>query len=189
MCCGEVLQLMPLLCDLVTIEGYLGSHSHLQHMYMVLFWVDIVVLAVLAGCTMCPACVSGYLVQYWQVAQCMLCMFEWCMCIRLSNMHFPCCMHVHTETVVFLYIGMQVFAIRTSFRVELIIWSLILILIGRAANIFPLSFLVNRFRSIKISSRMQFIMWFSGKQQKLKCSIVLQACNGNDNLSTLVLYY
>lgn len=58
---------------------------------------------------------------------------------------------------------MQVFAIRTSFRVELIIWSLILILIGRAANIFPLSFLVNRFRSIKISSRMQFIMWFSGK--------------------------
>ena len=58
---------------------------------------------------------------------------------------------------------MQVFAIRTSFRVELIIWSLILILVGRAVNIFPLSFLVNRFRSIKISSRMQFIMWFSGE--------------------------
>jgi len=68
-----------------------------------------------------------------------------------------------TETVVFLYIGMQVFAIRTSFRVDLIIWSLVLILVGRAANIFPLSFLVNRFRSIKISNRMQFIMWFSGE--------------------------
>lgn len=74
------------------------------------------------------------------------------------------------ETVVFLYIGMQVFAIRTSFRVELIIWSLILILVGRAANIFPLSFFVNRFRSIKISSRMQFIMWFSGKWRS--CDIV-----------------
>ena len=29
------------------------------------------------------------------------------------------------ETVVFLYIGMQVFTISTSFRVELIIWSLV----------------------------------------------------------------
>ncbi len=73
------------------------------------------------------------------------------------------------ETVVFLYIGMQVFAIRTSFRVELIIWSLILILVGRAANIFPLSFLVNRFRSVKISSRMQFIMWFSGEYIGVWC--------------------
>lgn len=67
------------------------------------------------------------------------------------------------ETVVFLYIGMQVFAIRTYFKVELIIWSLILILLGRAANIFPISFMVNRFRTIKISGRMQFIMWFSGE--------------------------
>ena len=68
-----------------------------------------------------------------------------------------------TETVVFLYIGMQLFTITTSFEVELIIWSLILILIGRAANIFPLSFIVNRFRPVQISSRMQFFMWFSGK--------------------------
>ena len=67
------------------------------------------------------------------------------------------------ETVVFLYIGMQVFTISTSFSFSLIIWSLILILIGRAANIFPLSFLVNRFRTVNISARMQFIMWFSGR--------------------------
>ena len=32
---------------------------------------------------------------------------------------------IPTETVVFLYIGMQVFTITTSFRVELIIWSLV----------------------------------------------------------------
>ena len=114
--------------------------------------------------------------QYWDVAMQALHASMVHVCVNLMyvllqhsfqsfNMHFPCHMHVHAETVVFLYIGMQVFAIRTSFRVELIIWSLILILIGRAANIFPLSFLVNRFRSIKISSRMQFIMWFSGKKK------------------------
>ena len=57
---------------------------------------------------------------------------------------------------------MQVFTISTSFSFSLIIWSLILILIGRAANIFPLSFAVNRFRTVNISARMQFIMWFSG---------------------------
>lgn len=83
------------------------------------------------------------------------CFFLFC-CSRV-------CMHSFTETVVFLYIGMQVFTITTSFSFSLIIWSLILILIGRAANIFPLSFLVNRFRTVNISPRMQFIMWFSGE--------------------------
>ena len=75
-----------------------------------------------------------------------------------------CTHHIErsTETVVFLYIGMQVFTISTSFSFSLIIWSLILILIGRATNFFPLSFLVNRFRTVNISPRMQFIMWFSG---------------------------
>ena len=72
----------------------------------------------------------------------------------------------------FLYIGMQVFTITTSFEVGLIVWSLILILLGRALNIYPLSFLVNRFRTVKISGRMQFIMWFSGK-----CVLCVQPLN------------
>jgi sodium/hydrogen exchanger 8 len=77
------------------------------------------------------------------------------------------------ETVVFLYIGMQVFTITTSFSIGLIIWSLILILIGRAANIFPLSFLVNRFRAVKISPRMQFVMWFSGLRGAIAYALAL----------------
>ena len=39
----------------------------------------------------------------------------------------------------------------------------ILILIGRAVNIYPLSFLANFFREHKITRRQQFIMWFSGQ--------------------------
>jgi sodium/hydrogen exchanger 8 len=77
------------------------------------------------------------------------------------------------ETVVFLYIGMQVFTITTSFSIGLIIWSLILILIGRAANIFPLSFLVNRFRAVQISPRMQFVMWFSGLRGAIAYALAL----------------
>ena len=35
-------------------------------------------------------------------------------------------------------------------------------LVGRAANIFPLSILLNYFREHKITKKMQFVMWFSG---------------------------
>jgi len=38
----------------------------------------------------------------------------------------------------------------------------VLILLGRAANIYPLSFAANYFREHKITGKMQFIMWFSG---------------------------
>lgn len=37
-----------------------------------------------------------------------------------------------------------------------------LVLFGRAVNIFPLSYLLNFFRDHKITPKMMFIMWFSG---------------------------
>lgn len=66
------------------------------------------------------------------------------------------------ETGVFLYLGLAVFSINKSFDLALIIWSIVLILVGRAANIFPLTGLLNVFRSVKISIRMQCIMCYSG---------------------------
>lgn len=39
----------------------------------------------------------------------------------------------------------------------------VLVLFGRAVNIFPLSYLLNFFRDHKITPKMMFIMWFSGK--------------------------
>lgn len=38
----------------------------------------------------------------------------------------------------------------------------VLCLIGRALNIYPLSYVVNHFREHKITKKMMFIMWFSG---------------------------
>lgn len=39
----------------------------------------------------------------------------------------------------------------------------VLVLFGRAVNIFPLSYLLNFFRDHRITPKMAFIMWFSGK--------------------------
>ncbi|XP_046338391.2 sodium/hydrogen exchanger 8-like [Haliotis rufescens] len=66
------------------------------------------------------------------------------------------------ETCVFAYLGLAIFSFKVNVKPAFVIWSIVLILVGRAFNIFPLSFLVNFFREHKITRGMQFIMWFSG---------------------------
>ncbi|KAK3732047.1 hypothetical protein RRG08_026434 [Elysia crispata] len=66
------------------------------------------------------------------------------------------------ETCVFAYLGLAIFSFKVNVKPAFTIWSIILILVGRAANIFPLSFLMNFFREHKITRKNQFIMWFSG---------------------------
>lgn len=68
------------------------------------------------------------------------------------------------ETCVFAYLGLALFSFRHRFEPALVIWSLILCLIGRACNIYPLAVLCNKFREHQITKRMMFIMWFSGKK-------------------------
>merc|ERR1712029_728759 len=66
------------------------------------------------------------------------------------------------ETSIFIYLGLGIFSFPHRVELSLVIWSLILILVGRALNIFPLSLLCNKFRSHQITKRMMVIMWFSG---------------------------
>ncbi|KAL8603158.1 hypothetical protein ACOMHN_059330 [Nucella lapillus] len=66
------------------------------------------------------------------------------------------------ETCVFAYLGMAIFSFKVNVKPAFCIWSIILLLLGRAANIFPLSFILNFFREHKITRKNQFIMWFSG---------------------------
>ncbi|XP_021094592.1 sodium/hydrogen exchanger 8 isoform X3 [Heterocephalus glaber] len=47
-------------------------------------------------------------------------------------------------------------------EISFVIWCIVLVLFGRAVNIFPLSYLLNFFRDHKITPKMMFIMWFSG---------------------------
>lgn len=72
----------------------------------------------------------------------------------------------HTLFMCFIYFlggeGRNKLATICSINLQ-VVWSLILCLLGRAANIFPLAILVNRFREHQITPRMMFIMWFSGQ--------------------------
>ncbi|EKU22377.1 monovalent cation:proton antiporter1 family [Nannochloropsis gaditana CCMP526] len=70
---------------------------------------------------------------------------------------------VLSETAVFLELGLSVFSgEKEYFHPLLIIWTLLLILIGRALNIYPISFLVNRFTSVKVGRNVQHMLWFAG---------------------------
>ncbi|XP_078688149.1 sodium/hydrogen exchanger 8-like isoform X1 [Branchiostoma floridae x Branchiostoma belcheri] len=66
------------------------------------------------------------------------------------------------ETCVFAYLGLAIFSFRHNFKPAFVVWSIVLCLLGRAVNIFPLSYIVNIFRDHKITKKMQFVMWFSG---------------------------
>uniref|UniRef100_A0A674CYC1 Sodium/hydrogen exchanger n=1 Tax=Salmo trutta TaxID=8032 RepID=A0A674CYC1_SALTR len=66
------------------------------------------------------------------------------------------------ETCVFAFLGLSIFSFPHKFEFSFVIWCIVLVLVGRAVNIFPLSYLLNFFRDHKITPKMMFIMWFSG---------------------------
>eukprot|EP00587_Corethron_hystrix_P003756 CAMPEP_0113319948 /NCGR_PEP_ID=MMETSP0010_2-20120614/13943_1 /TAXON_ID=216773 ORGANISM="Corethron hystrix, Strain 308" /NCGR_SAMPLE_ID=MMETSP0010_2 /ASSEMBLY_ACC=CAM_ASM_000155 /LENGTH=519 /DNA_ID=CAMNT_0000177613 /DNA_START=112 /DNA_END=1668 /DNA_ORIENTATION=+ /assembly_acc=CAM_ASM_000155 len=70
-----------------------------------------------------------------------------------------------SETVVFLYMGAGVFSGKfEAFDPLLSICALSACLIGRFCNIFPLSWIANKFRKDdeKVPVKMQFVLWFAG---------------------------
>uniref|UniRef100_A0A161MZI3 Sodium hydrogen exchanger 8 n=1 Tax=Triatoma infestans TaxID=30076 RepID=A0A161MZI3_TRIIF len=69
--------------------------------------------------------------------------------------------------------GLAIFSFRHRVELALVVWSLVLCLIGRACNIFPLAILVNRFREHKITKKMMFIMWFSGLRGAISYALSL----------------
>nr|NVI76235.1 Na[+]/H[+] hydrogen exchanger 1 [Cucujiformia] len=77
------------------------------------------------------------------------------------------------ETCVFVYLGLALFSFKHRTEPALIIWSIILCLLGRACNIFPLALLVNRFREHQITKKMMFIMWFSGLRGAISYALSL----------------
>jgi len=68
------------------------------------------------------------------------------------------------ENFVFVYIGINVFSFSPSLQWDpaLIAWSMLLILIARALNIVPLSFIANIRRKVKVGWKMQVMLWFAG---------------------------
>ncbi|CAL1273566.1 unnamed protein product [Larinioides sclopetarius] len=77
------------------------------------------------------------------------------------------------ETCVFAYLGLAIFSFRLIIKPSLVIWSIVLCLLGRALNIYPLSYVVNHFREHKINKKMMFIMWFSGLRGAISYALAL----------------
>lgn len=77
------------------------------------------------------------------------------------------------ETCVFAYLGLALFSFKHRVEPALTAWSLILCLLGRACNIFPLALLVNKFREHQITKKMMFIMWFSGLRGAISYALSL----------------
>jgi sodium/hydrogen exchanger 8 len=67
-----------------------------------------------------------------------------------------------SETFVFLYLGFAIFAFHHKLHWGLIFWGIVFCLLGRALNIYPLSAILNRGRTNKISYKNQFVMFWSG---------------------------
>ena len=80
---------------------------------------------------------------------------------------------------VFLFV-LAIFSFHHRVELALIVWSLLLILLSRAVNIFPLSFVLNFFRDHKITRKMQTIMWFSGLRGAIAFALSLFLNFGND---------
>jgi len=79
------------------------------------------------------------------------------------------------ETCVFAYLGLALFSFPLKIEPSFVIWSIVLCLVGRAANIYPLSYLCNYFREHKISKRMMFVMWFSSMRGAVSYSLSLNS--------------
>ena len=77
------------------------------------------------------------------------------------------------ETFLFAYIGLSAVTFEYTNAVPLALGGLALCLLGRALNIFPLSLIVNQFRSKRISYKVQFVLWFSGLRGIISFALAL----------------
>ncbi len=100
------------------------------------------------------------------------------------------------ETFVFVYLGITI-GLSAAGTVGDIHWSaslsfftLLLCLVGRACNTFPLTWLANRRRKVPIPFKMQICIWFSGLRGAIAFALSLQVPTPNGSLimtSTLVV--
>uniref|UniRef100_A0A0K0F8D8 Sodium/hydrogen exchanger n=1 Tax=Strongyloides venezuelensis TaxID=75913 RepID=A0A0K0F8D8_STRVS len=92
-----------------------------------------------------------------------------------------------SETCTFVYLGMALFTFHLEFRPMFTFWSLILLFVSRAGNIFPLSYLLNKFRRSKISLRSQIIMWFSSMRGAVAFALALHMDLESDETKRVIL--
>jgi len=82
-----------------------------------------------------------------------------------------------TETFVFVYMGINVFSFspKVNWDPGFVVIATLLCPVGRAFNIFPLSFLSNLLRREKITWKLQVALWFSGLRGAIAFALALNA--------------
>ena len=94
------------------------------------------------------------------------------------------------ETFVFIYLGTALTTFNHSWHVATILIGIFFTLLSRAANIFPMTALLNRWRSDKISAKTKLIMLFSGSLRGAiawALSLSLPSRNGSDDTRRVVI--
>jgi sodium/hydrogen exchanger 8 len=85
------------------------------------------------------------------------------------------------ESLTFLYMGMALFSFSmTHWSFSLIAWTILLCVVGRAINIYPLSAILNQYRRTAISWSTQFIMFFSGLRGAIAFALSIGIMNQGD---------
>ena len=67
------------------------------------------------------------------------------------------------ETYVFIYLGMSLFTISQAWETMVMaIYATVICLLARLCNIYPISWMLNKYGGCDIDARKQFTMWFAG---------------------------
>mmetsp|Transcript_44256 Transcript_44256/g.108674 ORF Transcript_44256/g.108674 Transcript_44256/m.108674 type:complete len:462 (-) Transcript_44256:1123-2508(-) len=91
-----------------------------------------------------------------------------------------------SEMFVFVYLGTALTTFRHHWHPLTIMWAVILTLLSRAANVFPLAALLNQWRADRISSKNQFIMWFSGLRGAIAFALSLNFAGASEETRQVV---
>ncbi|KAG9395668.1 Na+/H+ exchanger [Carpediemonas membranifera] len=86
------------------------------------------------------------------------------------------------ESAVFAYLGASVFAFEHTFSITYVVATIALCMIGRAANVFPLTALLNLFRTYRTPQKFQFIQFWSGLRGAVAFALVLSITGSSANM-------
>jgi len=84
-------------------------------------------------------------------------------------------LHFLLENFIFSYIGVSMFTFsHHRFQFTFILFAFLAIAVARAANIYPLAFLLNLGRKNKIPTNFQHMLWFSGLRGAMAFALAMQ---------------
>eukprot|EP00658_Telonema_sp_P-2_P024617 TRINITY_DN1989_c0_g1_i1.p1 TRINITY_DN1989_c0_g1~~TRINITY_DN1989_c0_g1_i1.p1 ORF type:complete len:586 (+),score=186.49 TRINITY_DN1989_c0_g1_i1:147-1904(+) len=98
------------------------------------------------------------------------------------------------ETYVFVYLGLSLFTLDQVWDTLIMsVYAIVICLFARMCNVYPLTWLLNKFIKNKIGPRKQFTLWFSGLRGAIAFVLALQASedfaseNGQTILTTTIM--